>query len=883
MIRKEISRLQTLFSRFRPIAFLTLASLYLFNSNSTIWACTDPPPLERYCVSYFDPEILGDTTFRACYIDASLFSNEDFAYNMPPEELYRANLLEWQQYCNGKPALGDIANVIYELDAEKLDERALQPLQSGQNVLLPLSRNSFVRHLAQKKDLNAFQYILFSKECEQHVNSGGDWDYDGGRDTVMMQTLIERGKQLAAQTSSVFLRLRYGFQIVRLAHYSRRYTQAITLYDEWVKPIANNSDPTAASGNLGLAYHWATALKAGALLHKGKNAESLYWFSKVFANTADRRDVMLHNFGNPSEDTWRKALSMAAKPQEKAVLWLMRGAADNENLDFEALKNMYAIAPQYTGTDVLLVREVNKVERLLLSPYLTQSLIPPPQFEEGEGEEEYQEGEGEEEVEDESTGYRLFNLPYRYGQAQTKLQQASLLETIGDFFRGIWRFFRRLFGYSDDVGESDETKIIFSGEYPQEFQNKAYVKQLRDFVGNAAQEGKVRNAAVWQVSAAYLSYLADDYSAATKWLDLVKTSEKSIVQQAAIVRGLNEIEIQKSVTPQAEESLHKGLAGRKISDDEYNNYSVPNRVLSGVAQRYIQQGEVGKAALCLAKANENIALNILLDCYATNEDLEKMFGYVSEKPQTPFDAFLFKNSILTRDVILDIQGTKLLREAKYAEALKKFEQILPAYWPRNNTASTEDNYNVFSSEYGNFYTDFNEITGEETGGYYNKLTFTRQVVELLQRAESNPAKSDKYYYRLGNGFVFSPFWGYNDRLWRGNLVYTLGYGENLNYPLNIPSIADSLLKAQQRFKAEYGTRDRAKFFYEKVYTTSKDRELAAEAIYMAKLCENEPFASFHEGDTQNPTLPKLLASKYSDTKFYEQIIVECADLKLFLE
>ncbi len=851
---------------------LTVASLYLFNSPSSL-ACSGGPPPERYYVSYFDPEILGDTTYRACYIDAPLYLPQ-FWEDVPIESRYKSNILEWQQYCNGKPAAADIADIVYKADKSALEERALKPLQSGAEVLLPLSRNSFIRQLAQKKDLNAIRYLIFSKECEQQVNNGGyDWEGSAEKDTTLMQALIEHGKQLAAETSSTFLRLRYGFQIVRLAHYSGSYKQAIALYDEWVKPIAAKSQSDAA-GSLGLAYYWATALKAGAYLHMGQNAESLYWFSKVFAGTSDRRDVMLLNFGNPSEEIWRKALSMAATPEEKAVLWFMRGS-NNTELDFEALKNMQAQAPQFIGTEVLLLREINKVERVLLSPYLTQSLLPPPS-----GGEEW-ENEGDSDEESEGSGYLL--PPTQYSSKN----QASLLESITDFFRSIWQFFRRLFGWGNQSASATDTTPVFNGKYLKDFENRAYVKELRDFVAKVAKEGKVRNAAVWQVGAAYLSYLSEDYSDAVQWLDAIKTSEKPIVQQAAIVRGLNEIAQKSRVTPQAEADLHKGLTGRDLPTDEYNNYSVTSRVLAATAQKYIQQGDIGKAALCLAKAGEMSATNILLDCYASQEDLEKMLAYVSERPQTDFDAYLRKNSFLKRDVVLDIQGTKLLRKGQYAEALKKLEQIAPSYWSDGNNERGSDDYGYWAGgsgkEYDNFIADFGADSNEDSGKTYNKLTFTRQVVELLQRAEGDTKKADQYYYQLGNGFLHSPFWGYNGRLWRGNLVYTLGYGDNIDYPLNIPSMADTLLKAQHAFKSEYGTRDVAKHFYEKVYTISKDNELAAESVYMAKLCENEPFASFHQGDTENPTLPKLLAGKYSNTDFYKSIIEQCADLAVFLK
>lgn len=823
--------------------YAALLSSVLLIPTAASYACSGGPPLERAYVTYFDAALSSDdASYKMCYIDADLYNPEWDYYDKSLVDRYQANLIEWQRYAENKPALADIADIIYELDPEILKTAILQPLSIGKSIAPPFGNNLFVRQLVLKKDISAIKYFVYSRECEPHIQAEDMWE-PKPRDKAAMQALIERGIANYNESASEFLRLRYGFQVVRLAHYMGNYDQALTLYDKLIQPLADKAQTTLAKESQVL--YWAMALKAGALKQLRREGESLYYFSRVFAANPDKRDMVLLNCRAKKSD-WEKAIAMAKTPQEKIAIWTIQ-AATNSDLSFDELKAVCQTDAQSAEAQVLLLREINKIERNLLSPYLTQSLT------------DTDEEEEEEQTEDASIIHK-------------NPAAASLLGSISDFFSDIWEWFMGLFR-----GKNGSAAAASSGKYPRSLQNVAYIRELRDFVAQTADAALVKQPALWHTAAAYLSYLSTDYTTANQRLDLVRTTDKSIVQQADLVRGLTRIATQ-AIDADTENDFYRALSGKKLPADEYNNYGVPARALAAIAQQYLREGNVAKAALCFDKAQELPATNVLLDSYATLAQLDELLALAEKTNKSAFERYLFKDTRLQRDVILDIQGTRLMRKGDYAAALKKYEAITPRYW----TAQPENEYR---EDFTSFETNFDEspLQAPQLQTSFNKLTFARKVTELQQKAAADSKKAATYYYQLGNGFYGSPYWGYNDHLWQGNLLYTIGYGDYVEYPLNLPNLLDSLILSQQQLRNEYGKRDHAfKFYAQAVDAAQNDTELAAQAAYMAQDCPFNPFASFHSSDTTNLTYAKLLQKKFSQTAFIRDLIKECATARDFM-
>jgi hypothetical protein len=222
--------------------------------------------------SFINPEIIDlkaeGTPFFLSFKEISEY------YKGPVAEQISGNLEEWQERFCKVATIDDIGKVVYEADADDL--RLLRNTLSSESLSAPygMRDNRFVNHLIRNKCFETVDYLYFAKRCEPHVTDDSDpWEESVPRNKEKMQSLIDEGKRAFRQTESHYFRLRYAYQLIRLAHYMHDYQQTLDLYDDLLPKTDN--DPS-------ILDYWILGHKAGALMGMGKNIEASYLFSIIF-------------------------------------------------------------------------------------------------------------------------------------------------------------------------------------------------------------------------------------------------------------------------------------------------------------------------------------------------------------------------------------------------------------------------------------------------------------------------------------------------------------------------------------------------------------------------------------------------------------------------
>ncbi len=273
---------------------------------------------------------------------------------------------EWAAYCGSpvkkadakklvnKFAWKDLNNLYYNLEKN-------QPLKIPDSVKL----NSMTAYFMQSKDLEALGYIMYAKQVEPYM-LGGDGDWEGiQRDSLKMGKLIKNGQQLYTVAKKDFLKLKYSYQVLRLAHYSSRYTDVINWYDEYAAKTTISS----------VLQPLCLALKAGALFRSGQQKEAAYLFSKVFAASTAKRvsNFLGFNWSVDSKADKKDYLALCKNDTEKAaMLSLFALSSSGDNL--ADMKEILKLNPSSEELEVLVVREINKLEE----KYLTSSMAEVP-------------------------------------------------------------------------------------------------------------------------------------------------------------------------------------------------------------------------------------------------------------------------------------------------------------------------------------------------------------------------------------------------------------------------------------------------------------------------------------------------------------------------
>ncbi|HFB99586.1 MAG TPA: hypothetical protein ENJ53_02165 [Phaeodactylibacter sp.] len=312
-----------------------------------------PLELEFEGYSFINPEIVNT---KATYAPYFLRFNDLYRYYDTLEQIQEGdNLQEWsERFCN-LYSKDDLRTVIYKATAR--DIKRLRNAANDKKAALPvrIKNNSFAFHLRDEKCLEVIDYLIFAKQCERHVVVGEGWSTPK-RNVEEMLKMIIRGKRAFMKTASYYVRLRYAYQIIRLAHYAKKYQLTLDLYDELMPKIHANPS---------LIDYWILGHKAGALLKLGKNVEASYLYSLIFAHSRSKRQSAFQSFSIKNNKEWEQLLKRCKSDAERAMLYAIRANEDGSN-EVEEMGHIYELDAHNENLELLLVKEIIKIERDLL-------------------------------------------------------------------------------------------------------------------------------------------------------------------------------------------------------------------------------------------------------------------------------------------------------------------------------------------------------------------------------------------------------------------------------------------------------------------------------------------------------------------------------------
>lgn len=262
------------------------------------------------------------------------------------------NLEEWRErICRGA-SYDDISQVIYgypEYELQRLEDIASDIRRANRYR----DKNSFARYLVRNRCLETIRYIIYAKRCEKHVVAHDDAWEKSPRDTIAMKALINRMLGPFLDLESDYIRLRYAYQMIRLAHYAKDYPLVIELNDYLMPKI--DHDPSVVE-------YWIRGHYAGALLALGRNVEASYHYAQVFDRSRGKAETAFRSFRIRSDEEWEQCLLLCRSDRERAALFALRASA-YESRAVEEMEKIYALDPASPHLEVLLLKEMKKLEK----------------------------------------------------------------------------------------------------------------------------------------------------------------------------------------------------------------------------------------------------------------------------------------------------------------------------------------------------------------------------------------------------------------------------------------------------------------------------------------------------------------------------------------
>lgn len=307
-----------------------------------------------YYYNLFNQEIMSDERYRPfLLIYGSRYYTNDTLRN--------GNIEEWRQYLG--LSYDETKYLVF-----KASRSDLQNLSKGKRAV---DENlSFVSAEFMKNHKQALLYLAYAKYLEPYMRiiPGEDVDYywdlpeyefnAGDLDYEKVKTVLTKSWNAESDNE---LKLRYGYQLVRLAHYTRRYQEAVQLFEQYVEPLKMRTE----------MYYYALAQKAGALRGLGETVKANRDFIHVFANSYDLKTMAYSSLtmGWDNEINFADFVAGATDNNERNDIFFMMGYSDFNN-PVNEIEKIVVTDPDAIQAKVLMVRAINMLERRMLLSYV---------------------------------------------------------------------------------------------------------------------------------------------------------------------------------------------------------------------------------------------------------------------------------------------------------------------------------------------------------------------------------------------------------------------------------------------------------------------------------------------------------------------------------
>lgn len=768
----------------------------------------DADPYDYY-TSFFHQNLPDAKGYRPFYyIGYRAFYDES-----EPTEVADVLADEWAAYCGSSVIKGDAKKLVNKFAWKDLNNLYYN-LEKNQPLKIPdsVKQNSMTAYFMQSKDLEALGYILYAKQVEPHVIGGeGDW-YAPQRDSIKMAKLAKNGQQLYAVAKKDIFKLKYAYQFLRLGLYSGRNAEVISWYDEYAAKITSSS----------VLQPLCLALKAGALFHNGQQKEAAYLFSKVFAASTAKRisNYLGFTWSVDSKAAKKDYLALCKNDNERAAMLSLFALSSSDN-NLADMKEIFRLNPASEELEVLVVREINKLEEKYLTPAMLKIPGGKPFY--FTWEDESRDSvmmEGEKEVKELSS---FLDNAARSGS----VKNAGLFETAAGYAAYMTRDY------------ATAKKYLATAEKMPLTQKVKDQWSLTNLLLTINEKEKID--AVFE----------EQLLPSLQWLEERVKTEKAITVDYWQVQQWR--------------SIYRNLMSEIL------------------AKRYHQQGDLAKEALCIGNADH--MMKGRQDYYGSmngveflrnnlmSKDVERLYALVDSKQPNKFESYLLTHNSVTKKEVVDFAGTSYLRECDYAKAIGWFKKsadkkminknpFVDLLYDREEQLSIEKKFSTTKLAFAQEMQKLEQAAKQPATaaksyyklalGLYN-ITYYGHTWELVQ------------YYRSGSDGYYIP-----ENATGFQKEYYGAFKAHDYFQKAMNASADKNFKARCLFMmAKCAQKLEHQPQYNEFSSGNWDKYDEAQKAYWPKFMNNKYFPQF--------------VKEYSNTAFYKEAFSSCSYLRDFVK
>ncbi len=677
--------------------FLVFITVLL--SSNYVFSCGYSPYGEDVRYSLFLPEYFNYADFKAFWYNSELFGF-DYEY----QSQYESNVEDWYSFAKKQVPIDDIN--------ECLNTYKLTDISSS-------SSNKFLQYLYKNKLNNIIQYLITAKKCEDINNFNYEDPWERGEiRKVDVVPFLKKLQQLIEKEKSNYIKRKYAFLTIRVAYYSGDYNLVNSLFKKHF-----------ASGKKDYLYYWSLYFNAF------KNNNASIDISNIMAYSPEKKYASYFYFNNQFK--LESALVNSKTKQEIANVYAYASVQRLEpNLDY--LKEIYTNSNKSRILDFLLLREINKIEDWVYTPYYTNYL---PSIE----------------------------------------------------FATYW------------WSESPETVYSTQKLRERSEKDRLYAQQVLDFV-NSVDCSKIDNVSLWKAAQIQLLFITRDYETCLQKIDVFvkKYSNEKIVTQIEKIKALCIIsnqEVGKAIIKEEVKpiilkylnderflfSLGRELEFRNSLPDAmaliaFGNQKITNSYSDYYSNSVEWQGNRLKASGNLKYFYEYF--DYLDFVYSANE-LQIVINKLNTTVEDDFIKIIYSQLLKDKNYLIDLLGTKYIRENRLMLAEKTFKLLSNDYWQENYNAWERDKYEDYYSFDENPFYDLKHTESfipHNEKFVVTKLSVTQHLIKYLRYA-NNPKTNnrDYYYFLVANCYLSMTQYGNSWMMRRYTSTSDYNQGNNESY------------------------------------------------------------------------------------------------------
>lgn len=669
-------------------------------------------PMQACGVHYF---MEGADAVRMCFVKPYLFHKYDyvpFTYtasyfngfggtsleHFQRDSIHSSvaqNIALWRKRCKNIPSATDTYWALYESEKEIFEED---------------SENSFIRYLYANKDEEAIEYLKFIQKYASlnNLNVEDPWERNRGYGNLQ-NNLIQAIKDKLTIIKDEDLKQRYAFIAIRISYYSGDVKTLKALYKSH---FTNKTEKN-------ILTYWAMYYHAWVLDNDARqNVEAALLLEHASDKLYGIRGLYDHAMPMDS------ALAVAKNDAERAAVWAFE-TYRNPAKGLDGLRKSYALNPSATMLSFLLIREINKLEDWILTPYYTDYAP------------------------------ALSRYYWKEGDYEKSLSNENRIKRDRGYARELLAFVKSI----------DSSQV----ENPMAWQvAEAYLYFLVEDYKTALLKLETLQEPLMPEMVLY------------EQLSILKALANIHLQpygKAAIPVSIQQLLME------ASESKNYKLLFAIARELEYKGNTTDAALLLSKINRGDDYYEDGERAFWRSKRNRvstywNFYYNYFfyLDAEYSAAQMETLIASIKakEKSHDGFTLWLYSSLKADEMRLYDLLGTKYIRNNQLKKALVTFEQVDTSLWFSDKYPyKTFLNANPF---YTNFYMEHKKSKADTI--VFTKTSITRQLIEYLEKAE-DPFNQDRdYYYFLAAQCYFNMTQYGNS--WMMHRYYWSNYDINAN-------------------------------------------------------------------------------------------------------